>query len=185
MEFLFIVIVIAAVALVIIYNRLVSLKQSRLQSFADIDVQLRQRSDLIPNLVETVKAYASHEKELLESITEARSNAMKSSDMDSKIKAESQLSASLFKLFAVAENYPDLKANENFIKLQDEISDIENKIAAARRFFNNSTGEYNASIKQFPAILFARMLGFKEEVFFELDVEQRQQMEEPPKVNFG
>ena len=185
MEILLILIALAVVFLVLIYNRLVALRQERSQAFADIDVQLRQRYDLIPNLIETVKGYTSHEKQLLEDITKARANAMKTGGMGAdRLNAEGQLGDALFKLMAVAENYPDLKANQNFMKLQDELSDIENKIAAARRFFNSATSELNTAVEQFPAVLFAAALGFKKEPFFELDHDQRTTMSEPPKVSF-
>jgi len=185
MEILLILIVLALVFLVIIYNRLVALRQERSQAFADIDVQLRQRYDLIPNLIETVKGYAGHEKELLENITQKRSEAMKSTGMGSeRLNAEASLGDSLFKLMAVAENYPDLKANENYMKLQDELSDIENKIAAARRFFNSATSELNTAVEQFPAVLFAAKFGFTKEAFFELEHDERETMSEPPKVSF-
>jgi LemA protein len=185
MEILLILIALAVVFLVLIYNRLVALRQERSQAFADIDVQLRQRYDLIPNLIETVKGYTSHEKQLLEDITNARANAMKTGGMGAdRLNAEGQLGYALFKLMAVDENYPDLKANQNFMKLQDELSDIENKIAAARRFFNSATSELNTAVEQFPAVLFAAALGFKKEPFFELDHDQRTTMSEPPKVSF-
>ena len=185
MEVVLILIVLGVLFLVIIYNRLVALRQERKQAFADIDVQLRQRYDLIPNLIETVKGYASHESELLESITNARANAMKSTGMGAdRLNAEASLGDSLFKLMAVAENYPDLKANENFAKLQDELSDIENKVAAARRFFNSATSELNTAVEQVPAVLFAATFGFKKEPFFELEHDQRETMSEPPKVSF-
>src|SRR5215470_272162 len=141
-----IAVVVIAVFLVAVYNRLVALRQAFKNAFADIDVQLKQRHDLIPNLVETVKGYAAHESGVLQKVTEARASAMRAASPAEKGAAEGALSGALANLFAVAENYPQLKANENFKQLQDELSDIENKIAAARRFFNNAVAEYNASI---------------------------------------
>ncbi len=166
---------------IFIYNRLVKLRQTRNRSFSDIDVQLKLRYDLLPNLVSVVKQYASHEQKVLTQITEARTNAINTKDISGRSKAESNLSASIGNLFAVAENYPDLKANQNFIELQRELSDIENKISAARRFFNNSTSELNSAIEQFPAVLFAKLFGFKEESFFEIE---NQEEKKPVKVEF-
>lgn len=185
---LIILLVIVALAgfFIMIYNRLVALRQNREQSFADIDVQLKQRFDLIPNLVDTVKGYASHEKQVFENITEARAGVQGAGGNTSKrIAAENQLTSALMNLYAVAENYPDLKANDNFKQLMGEISDIENKLAAARRFFNNATAELNTSIQQFPAVLVAGILGFRREEFFELGDEQRAALDKAPDVNFG
>ena len=170
---------------VTIYNRLVALRQNREQSFADIDVQLRLRFDLIPNLVETVKGYAKHEKEVFENITKARAGVQDASGISERVAAENQLSRSMALLYAVAENYPDLKADGMFQKLMTELSDIENKLAAARRFFNNATAELNTAVEQFPAVLFAAMLGFKKEEFFEIPEESREKLEEAPDVKFG
>ena len=168
-----------------LYNGLVKLRNRRQNAFADIDVQLRQRHDLVPQLVETVKGYASHEKELLIRVTEARSAAMNARSIDDKIAAEQQLTAALQGLKVSVEAYPDLKANQNFLQLQEELSDIENKLAASRRFFNGATTEYNNAVESFPGNLLARNFGFQREVFFDLGTESRKQMEEPPKVNFG
>ncbi|MEN6453080.1 MAG: LemA family protein [Prolixibacteraceae bacterium] len=167
-----------------IYNRLVRLRNRRQNAFADIDVQLRQRHDLIPQIVETVKGYATHERELLTKITEARSSAMNAVTIDEKIKTETQLSAALQGLKVAVEAYPNLKANENFMQLQEELSDIENKLAAARRFFNAATTEYNTGIETFPANLVANNFGFKREPMFDLG-ERRAEMEEPPKISFS
>ncbi len=175
----------AGAAAVGIYNRLVALRQNREQSFADIDVQLKQRFDLIPNLVETVKGYASHEKDVFENITKARAGVSEAKGISERVTAENQLSRSMALLYAVAENYPDLKADSMFQKLMTEISDIENKLAAARRFFNNATAELNTAVEQFPAVLFAAMLGFKKEEFFEIPDDQREALEKPPEVHFG
>lgn len=169
--------------LVSLYNRLVSMRNRRENAFADIDVQLKQRHDLVPQLVETVKGYASHEKELLLRITEARSAAMQARTIDEKISTENALASSLQGLKIAVENYPDLKANQNFLQLQSELSDIENKLAAARRFFNAATAEYNTSVESFPANLIANNFGFKRETMFDLG-EKRQEMEEPPTVKF-
>lgn len=174
----------AALAVVTIYNRLVALRQNREQSFADIDVQLKQRFDLIPNLVKTVKGYAGHEKDVLENVTNARAGVAGAKGMSERITAENALSRAMISLHAVAENYPDLKADGTFKKLMDELSDIENKLAAARRFFNNATAELNTSVEQFPAVLFAAMLGFSKEEFFEIDDDDRETLEKAPDVAF-
>jgi len=178
-------IVLAVIALFIVglYNRLVSLRNRRENAFADIDVQLRQRHDLVPQLVDTVKGYAKHEKELLTDITEARSSAMQARTIDEKIAAEHKLTSGLQGLKIAVENYPDLKANQNFLQLQDEMSDIENKLAAARRFFNSATTEYNTAVETFPSNLIANNFKFKRESLFDL-AERREDMKEPPTVNF-
>ncbi len=180
-------VVLAVVALFVIltYNRLVSLSQAWKRAFADIDVQLKQRHDLIPNLVETVKGYAAHESGVFEKVTAARATAMRATGVAEKGAAESALSGALTNLLAVAENYPQLKANENFRQLQDELVDLENKIAAARRFLNNAVAEYNGAIQQFPAVLFAGMLGFAAAPMFELDATEKSETKEAPKVSFG
>ena len=156
-----------------IYNRLIKLKNNRDQAFADIDVQLKQRADLIPNLVNTVKGYAKHEKDLFENVSKARSAMLNASTVDEKIDADNQLTGALKSIFALSENYPELKANENFKQLQMELSDVENKLAAARRFFNNATKEYNATIQMFPYVIIAPMLGFKPGKYFEAADEER------------
>jgi LemA protein len=178
--------IVAAVLLVIvsIYNRIVTLGRRCDQSFADIDVQLKQRHDLIPNLVETVKAYATHERGTLESVMRARSAAQNAATPAAQAQAEAALGASLGRLMAVAEAYPDLKASANFSSLQDELSDIENKIAAARRFLNNAVGEHNGTLAQFPANLVAMLFGLKEKAFFDLGTEQRKAMDMAPVVKF-
>lgn len=166
-----------------LYNRLVALRQVTKNAFADIDVQMKQRHDLIPNLVETVKGYAAHENEVFTKVTEARASAMRAGSMGEKGAAEGLLSSALVNLMAVAENYPELKANENFKQLQVELGDLENKIAAARRFFNNAVAEYNTAIEQFPAVLIAGMFGFKAAEMFDLG-EARETVETAPKVSF-
>src|SRR5690349_14255994 len=150
------------------YNRLVTLRQRVGQSFADIDVQLKQRHDLIPNLVETVKGYAAHERGTLEEVIKARNVAVAAQGPAQQAAAENMLSGALRQLFALSEAYPDLKANANFQQLQAEIADLENKIAASRRFFNNAVQEYNTGIQRFPAALFAGMFGFTQRDFFDL-----------------
>src|SRR6187549_689804 len=186
MPFIIFLVVILVIVLwmVSLYNRLVSLRNRRQNAFADIDVQLRQRHDLVPQLVDTVKGYASHEKELLLKITEARSAAMSAVAIDDKIKAEQQLTSALQGLKVQVEAYPDLKANQNFLQLQEELSDIENKLAASRRFFNGATTEYNNKVESFPANIIAKNFGFKREIMFDLGVDTRKQMEEPPKIQF-
>lgn len=179
-------IVLVAVILLIlvsIYNRLVKLRNRRENAFADIDVQLKQRHDLVPQLVETVKGYATHERELLTRITEARTAAMQAKTIDDKIVAENNLANGLQGLKIAVENYPDLKANQNFLQLQEELSDIENKLAAARRFFNAATTEYNTAVESFPANVIAGSFGFNRETLFDL-AGSRQAMEEPPAIKF-
>jgi LemA protein len=170
---------------ILLYNRLVALRQGYRNAFADIDVQLKQRADLVPNLVETVKGYAAHESGVLQKVTEARTAAMGAATMRDRGAAEGALSGALSQLFAVAENYPQLKANENFRQLQSELGDLENKIAAARRFLNNAVAEYNTAIEQFPAVLFARTLGFANAEMFALDAGERATAGQAPKVSFG
>jgi LemA protein len=177
------VVVLAVLWVVMIYNGLVTMRQRVNQSFADVDVQLRQRHDLIPNLVETVKGYAAHERGTLEAVVKARNAAIGAQTTDDKVAAENMLTGALRQMFALAEAYPDLKANQNFQQLQTEIADIENKLAAARRFFNNAVSEYNSGIQQFPAALFAASLGFHERQFFDLG-EERKTVGEVPQVKF-
>ena len=142
--------------LVTLYNGLVTLKNNRENAFADIDVQLLNRFDLVENLVSTVKGYAAHEKVTLQGLTDARTRFMSAQTVDAKLEASNQLTGALKSLFSVSENYPDLKANTNFLQLQNELSDIENKLAAARRFFNATTKEYNTAIQTFPGNLIAK-----------------------------
>jgi LemA protein len=164
------------------YNGIVTMRNNREQAFADIDVQLKLRFDLIPNLVETVKGYASHEKDTLTMVTEARTKYMNASSADAKMDANNQLAAGLKSIFALAESYPDLKANTNFLELQRELSDVENKLAAARRFFNSTTNEFNTYIEQFPTVIIARMFGFSRAASF--GVENREEAEKAPSVKF-
>jgi LemA protein len=178
------VIVVIALFLIVIYNRLVSLRQIVNQAWSDISVQLKQRHDLIPNLVETVKGYAAHERGTLEAVTNARNAAVAASGPQAQAAAENMLTGALRQLFALAENYPDLKASQNFLQLQSDLADVENKIAASRRFFNNSVQEYNAAIQQFPAVLIAGSLGFTERTFFDLDEGERAAVNMAPQVKF-
>jgi LemA protein len=178
------IVAVAALWLMATYNGLVSLRQRSRQSFADIDVQLKQRHDLVPNLVETVKGYASHEKGTLEAVVKARNAAVSAQGPAAQAAAEGMLQGALRQMFALAEAYPDLKANQNFQQLQTELSDLENKIAAARRFFNNTAAEYNATRESFPAVLFAQSLGFGAQEFFNLDETERKAVTAAPEVKF-
>jgi LemA protein len=166
-----------------LYNRLVKLRNNREQAFADVDVQLKQRHDMIPQLVDAVKGYMGHERGVLTAITDARSAAMKANTIDEKIAAENKLSTALEGLKVSVEAYPDLKASQNFMDLQNEIADIENKIAAARRFFNSATKELNVATELFPSNLIATLFNFKRETMFELG-DQRDAAEQPPKIQF-
>ena len=166
-----------------IYNNLVAMRQRVGQAFADVDVQLKQRHDLIPNLVETVKGYASHERGTLDDVIKARNSAMSAQGTAQVSAAETQLSGALGRLIALSEAYPDLKANANFQQLAGELSDLENKIAASRRFFNNAVQEYNTGIQQMPAALFAGTFGFTKKEFFDLG-DSRTQVEAVPTVKF-
>ena len=177
------VIVVIVLWIIMIYNQLVAMRQRVGQAFADVDVQLKQRHDLIPNLVETVKGYAAHERGTLEEVVKARNAAITAQGPAQQAAAENQLTGALRQLFALSEAYPDLKANQNFQQLQSELSDIENKIASARRFFNNAVQEYNTGIQQFPAALFAGPLGFSQRTFFDVG-EERAVVEKAPQVKF-
>jgi LemA protein len=178
------IIVVAGLWLVATYNGLVALRQRCRQSFSDIDVQLKQRHDLVPNLVETVKGYASHEKGTLEAVIKARNAAVTAQGPAAQAAAEGALQGALRQIFALAEAYPDLKANQNFQQLQAELSDLENKIAAARRFFNNAAAEYNSTRESFPAVLFAQSLGFSPQEFFNLEEGERKAVQAAPQVKF-
>lgn len=177
------IVVLLAIWLVSIYNRLVKLRLRRENAFADIDVQLKQRHDLIPQLIGAVKGYMKHEEGVLTRITEARSNAIKATGVNEKVRAENELTRALGGLNVQVEAYPDLKANQNFMHLQTEISDIENKLAAVRRFFNSATRELNTAIQTFPNNLLAGMFGFTEQPMFDVGAE-RAVLEERPDVNF-
>ena len=178
------IIVLGALWLIMTYNGLVSLRQRARQAFSDIDVQLKQRHDLVPNLVETVKGYAAHEKGTLEAVIKARNVAVSAQGPAAQAAAENMLQGALRQLFALSEAYPDLKANQNFQQLQSELSDLENKIAAARRFFNNTAAEYNSTRESFPAVLFAQSMGFGPQEFFNLDEGERKAVSTAPQVKF-
>ena len=183
MDFLKIIILVAILKifwLIAAYNRLIILRNRAKEAWSDIDVQLKRRYDLIPNLVETVKGYAAHEKEVFEKVTEARSRAMSAVSPSEKGGAENMLAGALKSLFAVAENYPDLKASENFLELQRELRDTEDKIQAARRFYNGNVRDLNTRIEVFPANIVASLFRFQKMDFFEIEGEGR----EPVKVSF-
>lgn len=162
------------------YNRIIRLENRIDNAWAQIDVQLKRRADLIPNLIETVKGYMKHEKETLENVTNARSALMKAKTPQENIDADNMLTGALKSLFAVAENYPDLKANQNFLQLQDELTHTEDKIAYARQHFNDSVLSYNNTIETFPGIIFARRMGKKEREMLQIPEESK----EVPKVSF-
>lgn len=170
--------------LVVIYNSLVRAKTRVDEAWSDITVQLKRRYDLIPNLIETVKGYAKHEREVLQNVTEARSNAINAEGPKEQAQAENVFTDALKSLFAVSENYPDLKANENFKHLQEELVDTEDKIQAARRFYNGSARDLNIKIKTFPNILFAGALGFKPYEFFDVEEGEREGVNKPTAVKF-
>ena len=178
------VIVVAVLWAIMTYNGLVSLRQRCRQAFSDIDVQLKQRHDLVPNLVETVKGYASHERGTLEAVIKARNAAVSAKGPAAQAAADAQHQGALRQLMVLAEAYPDLKANQNFQQLQTELADLENKIAASRRFFNNTAAEYNATRESFPAVLFAQTMGFAPQDFFNLDEGERKAVTEAPQVKF-
>lgn len=162
------------------YNRLVNLKNQMKNAWHQIDVQLKKRYDLIPNLVETVSAYASHEKEIFEKVAQARIAAINATTVKEQSEAENALASTLKTLFAVAENYPELKASENFMMLQEELSSIENKISYARQFYNDSVMRFNTYVQSFPSNIIARLFGFKEEEYFEIEEAETK----PVQVNF-
>src|SRR3990167_4500794 len=167
------VVVVAVLYAWSVYNGLATGKVRIKEAFSGIDVQLKRRVDLVPNLVETVKGYAKHEKELLEKVTEARTSLMKSTSPHEKAQSDNILSGALKSLFAVSENYPDLKASQNFLKLQEELSDIAAKIAYSRQFYNTNVRDYNATLAKFPSGVIGRGFGFKEEEFFETEEGER------------
>lgn len=183
-----IIIIAVAVLLVLwvvgIYNGLVNRRNNRENAFANIDVQLKQRHDLVPQLVATVKGYATHERELLERVTAARTAAMSAVGINEKIQTENTLSSALSGLRVSLEAYPDLKANQNFLQLQEEVSDLENKLAASRRFFNGATRDLNTAIETFPACLFAGMFGFHREPMFEIPAADRATLDKAPEIKF-
>ncbi|MBQ2561581.1 MAG: LemA family protein [Fibrobacter sp.] len=182
-----IIVIVVAVILVIwgvsMYNGLVKLRNNRENAFANIDVQLKQRFDLVPQLVSTVKGYATHEKDVLEKVTAARAAAMSASTIDEKVAADKAMSSALAGLKVSLEAYPELKANQNFLQLQTELSDIENKLAAARRFFNSATREFNNACEVFPSNILAGMFKFKRAAMYEA-TENRATLEKAPEVKF-
>ena len=174
-----VIIAVIAIAVIVMYNGLIKLRNRVQEAWSDIDVQLKRRHDLIPNLINTVKGYAKHERETLESVTNARTQAMQAreggGDTQSQAQAENALSETLKSLFAVSENYPDLKASQNFQELQKELTDTENKIQAARRFYNNNVLHFNTKIQSFPTNLLAKMFNFEQKEFFELEEESERE----------
>jgi len=168
------VVVVLGLVLVGMYNGLITLKNRVDEAWSDIDVQLKRRYDLIPNLISTVKGYATHEKELFENVTKARTAAMSAGTPGEKQEAENMLSGTLKSLFAVSENYPDLKANQNFLELQRELSDTEDKIQASRRFYNGNVRDFNTKIQVFPTNMIANMLGFVKREFFAADEAEKE-----------
>jgi LemA protein len=176
---LIVVIVGAVLWAISVYNGLVAMRQRVNQAFADVDVQLRQRHDLVPNLVETVKGYAAHERGTLDEVVKARNAAVAAQGPAQQAAAENVLSGTLRQLFALSEAYPDLKANAEFQQLQSELTDLENKIAASRRFFNSAVQEYNTGIQRFPAALFAASFGFAPKDFFDLGTDRQTELQAP------
>jgi LemA protein len=181
---LFIVLAIVAVVVLYLlgaYNGLVRLHEQIKEAWSQIDVQLKRRSDLIPNLLETVKGYAKHEKDVFESVTKARSALMSAKGPEDSAAANNMVTQALGKLFAVAEAYPELKANENFLQLQKELADTEDKVAYSRQYYNTTVMDYNVKVKTIPTVFFANMLGFKEEEFFKTENDEERNA---PKVSF-
>lgn len=186
MTWIIIIVIVVGLGMLVagIYNNLVKLRNNRENAFANIDVQLKQRFDLVPQLVATVKGYVAHEKELLENITAARTAGVNASSIDDKIKADQQLTSALAGLRIQVEAYPDLKANQNFMQLQGELADIENKLAAVRRYFNSATRELNNAVETFPGNIFAGMFGFHKEAMYEIEASQRAAVEKAPEIKF-
>lgn len=187
MIFVWILIVVAAALILYvigIFNSLVRLKNRTKEAWSDIDVQLKRRYDLIPNLIKTVKGYAAHEKEVFEKVTETRANAISAKGVEDQQKAENMLTDALKSLFAVAENYPDLKASTNFLELQRELTDTEDKIEAARRFYNANVRDLNIKIESFPSSIVASIFGYKQMELFEIEESQAEKAKEAPEVEF-
>jgi LemA protein len=181
---LFLVAIIVAFYLLVTYNSFVTLKNRVKEAWSDIEVQMKRRYDLIPNLVEIVKGYASHEKNTLEAVIQARNAAMSSKGtMDDKAKAENMLTGTLKSLFALSENYPNLKANENFLELQRELTDTENKIQGSRRFYNSNVLAINTKLEMFPSNIVGKAFGFEKQEFFKLD-ENEQAARQAVKISF-
>ena len=179
-----VIVVLLAIWCVSLYNNLVKLRNNRENAFANIDEQLKQRHDLVPQLVATVKGYATHEREVLQRVTEARTAAMGATTINDKINAENALTSALAGVKVSLEAYPDLKANQNFMQLQNEIADLENNLAAVRRFFNSATRELNNAVETFPSNIFAKMFGFKKEPMFEVPQEERATYDKAPEIKF-
>ncbi len=180
-----VVIVVIGLIVVGLFNSLVRLNQQATEAWSDITVQLKRRYDLIPNLVNTVKGYASHEKTVFEDVTKARTSALGAQTVPEQAKAENQFQQTMKSLFAVAENYPDLKASENFQELQAELTDTEDKIQASRRFYNGVVRDFNTKRKTFPTNIFANIMGFKtDKEFFEVDETQVAEIQKPVDVKF-
>ena len=178
------VIIILVVSGVGTYNTMVAGEETINGEWAKVETQYQRRSDLIPNLVSTVKGYAAHEKDTLERVIQARNGAVSAKTIDEKIAAENQLSSALSGLKITLEAYPDLKANQNFLQLQEEVSDVENKLAAVRRYFNSATKEYNNAVQTFPSNIIAGMAGFRREIMFDLGTNERANLEQAPKISF-
>jgi LemA protein len=178
------VIALVVISVIVIYNGLVAKRQTVNEAFSGIDVQLKLRRELIPNLVETVKGYAAHEKSTLDAVIAARNAAASAQGPAAMGAAESALTGALGRMFALAESYPDLKASNNFVQLQTELSSIEDKVAAARRFYNSSVGDYNTAIQQFPASMIAGSSGFTQREFFDVGESERAQLNVAPSVKF-
>ena len=179
---LLIIVVVLIIYVIYIYNRLVTLKNLTQEGWSGIDVQLKQRADLIPNLIESVKGYMGHERGVLEKVTELRTQALASNNIQQRAENENLLTSALRQLFAVAENYPDLKASQNFIQLQDSLANIENQIQLARRYYNGTVRDLNIMIQSFPSNIIAKQFNYTPAVFFELDDAKER---EAPKVNFS
>jgi LemA protein len=177
-------VVLLVLGVIVMYNGLVRLNTRTDEAWSDITVQLKRRYDLIPNLVNTVKGYAKHEKEVFEEVTKARTSAMGATGVAETAKAENQFQSTLKSLFAVAEAYPDLKANENFKQLQEELVDTEDKVQASRRFYNGSVRDLNIKVKTFPTNIFANMLGFKKREFFEVEEAEAAVIANPTDIKF-
>jgi len=168
------IVVVIAIAIIVMYNGLITLKNRVDEAWSDISVQLKRRYDLIPNLISTVKGYAAHEKEVFEKVTQARTQAMNAGTTQEKAEAENMLSGTLKSLFAVSENYPELKANQNFLELQRELTDTEDKIMASRRFYNGNVRDFNTKLQVFPTNMIAGMLKFVAREFFEMDEKEKE-----------
>lgn len=177
-------IVIIVLWVIFAYNGLITLRNRVKEAWSDISVQLKRRYDLIPNLIETVKGYSKFEKSVLTDVTKARTEAISAQGMNEKAKAENQLTQALKSVFAVAESYPDLKASQNYLQLQDELTDTENKIEAARRFYNGQVRDFNTKLQVFPTNIFGKQLGFTAEQFFGLDAGEAAAAQKAPKVEF-